>query len=138
MKAGTSSQEEYSQICSLVLREARHGLVQIVLSALAIAEVTGGLQRPPTPAERAAIRDLFEQEFLVVRSLDRAVAEEAQDVCWKYRLHPRDAVHVATARTAQCDWMETTDKELLDLPSRFDDFPVKIIVPTGSGTSPLF
>lgn len=44
---------------------------------------------------------------------DIAVLERARDVAAIYRVKPKDAIHVASAIFAHCDYFLTTDRQLL-------------------------
>lgn len=100
--------------CGNVLREARAGKLQIVTSALTIAEVLMLKGKEPVPErDRRLVRDVFKAEWLILYNVDRTIAESAQEVVWRFRVHPKDAIHVATALSARVDRLDTTDGDLL-------------------------
>lgn len=102
--------------CGKVIREAESGKLQIVTSALTLAEVLfvkGGTPIPKT--DREQVRALFENSWIVLYQLDRAIAEKAQEVVWDHGVRPRDAVHVATAMDAGVACLDTFDGKLLGL-----------------------
>lgn len=84
--------------CRQVIEEAKAGKVLIVTSALTLTEVLLRRGKPPIPIEDAKkVQDFFQHEWIVVRELDRATAEEARDVVWNHGVPPKDAIQVATA-----------------------------------------
>lgn len=44
---------------------------------------------------------------------EMAVLERARDVATIYRVKPKDAIHIASAIVAHCDYFLTTDRQLL-------------------------
>jgi hypothetical protein len=51
--------------------------------------------KPPIPIEDArTVHEFFQHEWIVVRELDRATADEARELVWNERVKPKDAVHV--------------------------------------------
>ena len=81
------------------IREAEAGKLVIVTSALTLAEtlflIRGEL--PVTHETRDKIRSFFQNDYILLRELDRGIAERAQNVVWDHDVHHKDAVHVATA-----------------------------------------
>lgn len=89
---------------------ARAGEIQIVTSALCIAEVCklpNTTLSPEVQAER--ILAFFENPFIVVRSLDRLVAERASRIVRQHPIKPPDAIHLATGVVTQCEVFYTYD-----------------------------
>ncbi len=84
----------------------------LVASALVVAEVVK-LNCSPEPINKQAdlIREFFENDYIEVRSVDRAIAEEAAKICRSHDIRPPDAVHVATALKFQCTCLQTYDGE---------------------------
>lgn len=91
-------QDELAQV-EAGIRDAEAGKLIIVTSTLSLAEtlylVRGEL--PVTYETREKIRNFFQNEYILLRELDRGIAESAQDVVWDHGVHHKDAVHVATA-----------------------------------------
>lgn len=102
--------------CGKVIRQAESGKLEIVTSALTLAEVLYVKGGTPIPkSDRAQVRALFEHRWIVLYQLDRAIAEKAQEVVWDHGVRPRDAVHVATAMDAGVTCLDTFDGTLLGL-----------------------
>ena len=68
----------------------------------------------PIPIEhQERIADLFENDYMRFRIIDRLIAKRSLDLCWNTGLHPRDALHLAVALEEGCDVLETRDGKLL-------------------------
>ncbi len=95
-----------------VLRDAESGTIVLVASALVIAEVVK-LENSSEPAAKQAdlIRDFFENDYIHVRALDRAIAEEAVKISRTHGIKPPDAIHIATALRWECSCLQTYDGE---------------------------
>lgn len=114
--------------CQAVIQGAQEGKVRVVTSALTLAEVVmlPGHDKLDQAASKT-IRDLFANEWLILRDVDRFVAQKAQDLVWTYRdLHPKDAIHVATALEAGVACLDTYDGVLLSLNGKIGDPPLVI------------
>lgn len=133
------NQDPEWEACQTVLVEADKGEVRIIVSALVLAEVVRprGAASPLSRYHRELIRRFFERESIVMRTLDRHIAEKAQELSWEFGLHPRDAIHMATAISTECDYFETTDRHFLSLPARVKDLPISIRKPAGLGQTRL-
>jgi predicted nucleic acid-binding protein len=102
--------------CGKVIRAAEAGKLQIVTSALTLAEVLWVKGKNPVPeSDRELVRDLFRNSWIVLYQLDRTIGEKAQEVVWKHGVKPKDSVHVATAMDAGVERLETFDGKLLSL-----------------------
>jgi len=115
--------------CGEVLTEASAGRVQIVTSALTLAEVIKlGKGRTPVPSRHAdRIREVFSRSCIVVRNLDRFIAEDARQLIWDNSgVSPKDAIHVATALRLHLRVFNTFDGDLIGLTERFGDPPMRI------------
>lgn len=100
--------------CGDVLRAAENGLLVIVTSALTIAEVIYLKGSPKLPSEqRKKVTDFFKSEFISVRNVTRATADLASELVWDSNIHPKDAIHVATACLYEIPVMHTYDDRLL-------------------------
>jgi hypothetical protein len=109
----------------MVLEAAERGEVEIVVSALTLAEVLWMKNSPRLPAEeRQRIRDFFKREYILVVDVNRRVAEMAQDVVWKHSVKPKDAVHVASALLARAEYLDTFDGELIKLSGKVGGNPL--------------
>ena len=68
----------------------------------------------PLPVEhQERIADLFENDYMRFRIIDRLIAKRSLALCWNAGLHPRDALHVAVALEEGCGVFETRDRKLL-------------------------
>jgi predicted nucleic acid-binding protein len=114
-----------------IMKMAEEGKVVLIASTLVIAEVVK-LNASSQAASKQAkkIRDFFENEYIKVRALDRATAENAAEISRKHGLKPMDAVHIATAIATKCHCLQTYDGEQGD-PKKMLAFNGKI------GTPPL-
>ena len=63
----------------------------------------------------AKIRDFFENDYIVIRNVDRLIAEKAGDIVRTHPIKPPDAIHIATALSSKCECLHTYDKKLLHL-----------------------
>lgn len=134
-----SPDETHSQACELILNDARDGAIEIITSALTIVEVIRpkGSPRPIPRDKEAKIRDFFENDYIHIRLVDREIADAARELCWTSGVHPRDAVHLATALTLGCECFETNDPRLLRLNGQVGNPPLLIREPTWTGQLPL-
>lgn len=70
----------------------------------------------PLPREKAeAVQGFFQHEWIVVRDIDRAVAERARELVWDHGVGAKDALHVATALDASVEQFDTFDGDLIAL-----------------------
>jgi predicted nucleic acid-binding protein len=104
-------------VCRSLVEAAEQGQVTIVTSALTIAEVTGGQQTAFRPEVHKAIHEFFSQPFVSIVSVDRFVAERAQELRID-RLQQRarklpgnDAIHLATALMSNVDELFSYDDD---------------------------
>ena len=58
-------------------------------------------------SDELTIIRFFEQPYLIIHDVTRAVAEQARGLSRRYGLKPPDAVHLATALLANADFFET-------------------------------
>lgn len=115
------------------------GEVEIATSALTIAEVLyvkiddGSARMMIDRSREPDILDLFQQygarRFKLVE-LDRRTAESARQIVWDHGIHPKDAIHVASALKARCPAMFTRDKKLRNASGKLGGQPkLQITVP---------
>jgi predicted nucleic acid-binding protein len=110
---------EYGRVdvCRSLVEAAEQGQVTIVTSALTIAEVTGGQQTASRPEVHEAIREFFAQPFVSLVSVDRFVAERAQELRidrlqqGARKLPGNDAIHLATALMSNVDELFSYDDD---------------------------
>ncbi|MBI5761963.1 MAG: type II toxin-antitoxin system VapC family toxin [Planctomycetes bacterium] len=96
-------------VADLCQKAAVNDLV-IVTSALTIAEVCKLPETGKQPNDQTKkILEFFENPYIVIRSLDRMIAERANLISRDHGIKPSDAVHVATAILTGCDVLYTYD-----------------------------
>jgi hypothetical protein len=116
--------------CEGVLQAAADGRIQIVTSALTLTEVIRLKGKPRLPrASEDKIRAFFEHDWIVVRDVDRFLAEAARELIWTNNLRPKDAIHVATALELKLPQLDTFDKDLHKLSGRLGSPPLTISPP---------
>jgi len=96
-------------VLSAIVRAAQAGDVRIVTSALTLAEVVRAQRSSGTAADEQTIRQLFDNPYIVVRAVTRAVATDARAVSRQHGVKPPDAIHVATALAAKVSELHTRD-----------------------------
>jgi predicted nucleic acid-binding protein len=98
-------------LCTELLRRAEAGEFVIVLSTLALAEFA-----PQNDAGEECLDGYFRRSHFRVVALDRRIATEARRLVKRYPgLRGADAVHLATALSAQAQYLFTYDRRLLGL-----------------------
>jgi predicted nucleic acid-binding protein len=106
--------EERARPCIDIIRQCERRQLEIVVSALAMAEVAK-LDSPAEEAERR-IKEFFSRDYLIAIPVDQRVAEMARSLVQQHSgLHGPDAVHVATALVYGVPVVETFDDRLLRL-----------------------
>src|ERR1700735_3062867 len=128
------------ELCRGTLERAGAGDVCIITSTLTIAECLWLRSSPPIPKDRADIvRRFFRRSFLRVRNVTRRTSELAQDLVWDQKIHPKDAIHVATAIEARVTTLETFDGPLIGKSRTIGEPPIIIRMPIGpdQGKFPL-
>ena len=95
--------------------DAYSGKLQILSSALTIAEVLNiqGLKSPIPKEQREKVCNLFKNEWIVIKSVTRRVAEISQELVWEEGIKPKDGVHVATAILYNVPKLYSYDRELI-------------------------
>jgi predicted nucleic acid-binding protein len=129
--------ESHRETCLHILADAASDspTFEIIISPLTMVEVIRpkGTSVPLSREHEQQVRDFFENDYVIMRNTDRLIAESARELCWKYGLHPRDAIHLATAIETECDWLETADPRLLRLNGVVADAAIIIREPTWTG-----
>ena len=114
--------------CDSVIRDARESKCLLYTSAISLAEVFKDSpgQEPPTAELQQRIRDFFRNDYIKLVMCDRLVGERARQLLWQFPfLHPRDAIHVASALQIQVDIVEAYDSRILRLGQmKIEGFPV--------------
>ncbi len=96
--------------CQSVLYAAERGEFRIVTSALTLTEVIKIKGKAIKAEAEDQIRAFFEHEWIIVRDVDRFIAEQARDFIWKHNLQPIDAIHLATAYKHKLQNLDTYDR----------------------------
>lgn len=118
--------------CEEVLDQAKVGNVEIVLSALALAETLNLAKMPAIPkSSRETVRKFFGRSAFVVADVTRRIAERAQDLVWDYGVSPKDALHVATALEHAVPVLHTFDGPLMQRSKRLGSSPKLVICAPG-------
>lgn len=125
--------------CADVLEAAEEGRIEIVTSAWTLTEVIKKKGEKPIPKEsEQKIRDFFENPWIIVREVDRFVAESARDLIWRHGLKGPDAVHLATALRLGLTVMDTFDDDLIKLDGKLGRPPLRIGHPHVPHTPDIF
>lgn len=125
--------------CEGVLSAAEEGKIEIVTSAWTLTEVIKKKGEKPIPrTSEQKIRDFFENPYILVREVDRFVAEQARDLIWAHGLKGPDAVHLATAVRLGLTVMDTFDIDLLKLDGKCGRPPLRIGHPSVPHTPDMF
>lgn len=134
-----NDEKDKASACEGVLDAAEDGKVEIVTSALTLTEVIKKKGEKPIPREsEQKIRDFFEQPWIIVRDVDRFVAERARDLIWTHGLKGADAIHLATALRLGLTVMDTYDEKLISLDGKLGTPPLRIGKPSVPHTPDFF
>jgi predicted nucleic acid-binding protein len=97
-----------------LIDSARAKDFQLFMATAAIVEVYRIRGAGPTASARLDdFMVLIDEDLIVPIELDRITAIEAHSLCRKYgSLRPFDAIHLACAVSAGCDYLLTWDKKL--------------------------
>lgn len=136
---GYLQDEQNADVLESIIERAEKKQLVIVTSSLTLTEVLrykgsdGVLRNPIDSSEEAHLEDCFSPENGVqVVNLDRIVASKARRVVWDRGIHPKDAVHVATAMQFKHNGLmkgddtlvfHTFDKKLLKHGDGIDGIP---------------
>lgn len=102
--------------CRSVLRAAEEGEIELVTSALTLTEVIKLKGKPELKREQEKkIAEFFQNEYIILRNVDRFVAFAAQRLVWDQSLSAKDSIHVATALRYKIPVLDTFDDQLVGL-----------------------
>ena len=125
--------------CQRILELAAENKTVVCVSPLVPIEVVRPRRSThPLPSHfREAVRDLFRGDVLHWRDIDRDIATVSQVISWDFRIHPRDAVHLAVALDYGCDRFETLDDKLLNKSGRLPTDAIRDLLTGDRDRSPL-
>jgi len=107
-----NNERDRAPICKAILDAAERGEIQIIISALVIAECLKYKGAKPIGKDnRKKVLEFFQNDYIKVRNVDRWIAKDAQELYWEENIPPKDAIHVATALKSKVDVMETYDED---------------------------
>lgn len=96
-----------------VIRKAESDGIQLFSSVISLTEVlTHPIRLGESHLEDAYRRILLDREYLVLNSINIAIAERAAQLRARYNLRTPDALHLATAMDASCEAFLTNDLSL--------------------------
>ena len=74
------------------------------------------------------IEAFFRNDWIVIREVDRFLAERARELVWSTDVKPKDAIHVATAvnQDVRIDQLDTFDEEMIELSGLVGNPPLAI------------
>jgi predicted nucleic acid-binding protein len=107
--------EDRGAMCRPVLDAAERGVIEIVVSAIALVEV---LARNRTSGiDNQRVRDFFDNDYILLVNVDKHLGDFARRLMLAGHpgLKPPDAIHLATACIANVDEFHTFDDRLLAL-----------------------
>ncbi len=116
--------------CNEALESAADGECIIVTSVLTLTEVVKLKGHPPLKEDQEdTIRRFFESDYIVLRQLDRFIAEDARRLVWSEGVKPKDSIHLATALKWDIPELHTYDAGLLKLNGKLGNPNLKITTP---------
>ncbi|WP_315777301.1 MULTISPECIES: type II toxin-antitoxin system VapC family toxin [unclassified Bradyrhizobium] len=134
--------EDREQMCREVIESAKKRNIEILTSALCLAEVCKHPELVKTQTDDK-IAAFFERDFVFVVNVDTGVGERARKLMMAGHkgLRPPDAIHVATALLLPgIEEMHTFDGKLLDLDgllSKPTGEKLKVCKPGSAAAAPL-
>jgi predicted nucleic acid-binding protein len=122
--------------------EAAAGRIEIVTSTLTIAEVCH-LKKECSEEEMtediATISQFFSNDYISLVQVTKRIATDAANISRQYGVKPPDAIHLATAISANCPIVHTYDgKKLLKLDNMIGDPALRIMIPRPEVQADLF
>ena len=113
--AWLQEEEDKADVVGALFDAASSEKLKILSSALTIAEVLNikGLNSPIPKEQRKKVRSLFENKWIIIRSVTRHVAEKSQELVWEDGIKPKDGIHVATAIVHKVPKLYSYDRKLI-------------------------
>src|SRR5260221_4010954 len=124
-----SNEPDKVPACKAVIDAAESGSIVLVTSALTIAEVLWLKGHKKLDAAHArTIEAFFRHSWIVVREVDRFIAEDARELVWNKNVKPKDAIHLATAlrQDVVLTQLDTFDNDLIRLSGTLGNPPLTI------------
>jgi len=107
-------EEDKVEECRGVISAAENGDIKIFTSAFTMVEVLFLNRNNPIPQEDSErVRAFFENDYILLVTLDREIANVAQDLVWNYGVPYRDAPHLASALQVAVEIVDTFDDTLI-------------------------
>lgn len=112
-----NKEKDKIELCRGTLTKAQNRELKIITSALTLVEVIKIKGKPKLPQEKEQkIIEFFENDFIIIRNVDRFLSEFARNLIWTYpQLNPKDSIHLATAVLHNIHIFNTFDNDLLSL-----------------------
>jgi len=107
-------------MCRPVLDAAERGVIEIVVSAIALVEVLARNRTSGIDDQR--VRDFLDNDYILLVNVDKHLGDFARRLMLAGHsgLKPPDAIHLATACIANVDELHTFDDRLLALDGVID------------------
>lgn len=117
---GKTVVEERGAMCRPVLDAAERGVIEIVVSTIALVEVLARNRTSSIDDQR--VRDFFDNDYILLVNVDKHLGDFARRLMLAGHggLKPPDAIHVATACIANVREFHTFDDRLLALDGVID------------------
>lgn len=117
--------------CRHVFERAKKREIWLFTSIVTLTE-TAGLVANSSQVQDQDIEDFFKYPWVRVRYLDRSIATEARRLVQSlHNLKPLDAIHLATAKAVEAQYLYTYDhKDLIRRDKHFPDFTIQEPPPT--------
>lgn len=98
----------------MLFDECKNNNLRIHTSTLTIAEVLDiqGFRSPIPKGDRAKVKKLFANDWIVTTGVNRRIAETAQELVWNDGVKPKDAIHVATSILRNVPYLYSYDTKL--------------------------
>jgi predicted nucleic acid-binding protein len=112
--------QDRGAMCRPVLDAAERGIIEVVVSAIALVEVLAHDRTSGIDDQR--VRDFFDNDYILLVNVDKHLGDFARRLmlAGHSRLKPPDAIHLATACIANVDEFHTFDDRLLALDGAID------------------
>jgi len=111
--------------CKATVDKIMAGEIKLVVSAITLIEVIKLKNHNMLPRDKEnTIKEFFQNDFMKIVNVDRYIGEIARNLIWRFNVHPKDSIHVATAILHKVPVLNTFDKDLLKLSEQVGGTPV--------------